>query len=406
MSASVQQRSHRPIRWGMLALVAALLPLGAAAAPFVPQSDDEVVQRLPQRPNADARLQQQRLSREPANLPLALQLAREAIGRARDSGDPRELGQARAALAPWWGSADPPPTVRLLRATVLQSEHAFDSALADLDALLKDDSNAPLPLRAQAELTRASLHQVQGRYADASAGCQRLLGMLYARLGAAAQFPAQVCLAELKSLQGETQAAHTMLASLADDAPAQAAGWLALVRAEEAERRADTAAAETHYREALAAKPDVYALGAYADWLLDQQREAEVLQLLAARDDADALLLRKAIALRRLGDRRADAAIAALQARFDAARLRGDASHAREEARFELDLRSRPEAALALAQKNWDHQKEPADTRLLLRVAHAAQRPAAAEPVRRFIAQSGFTDMRLAAIEPGLGSAR
>lgn len=390
-----------------LAVSAALCAIAitgtAIAAPYVPSSDDEVVERLPSRIGTAEQRQQQRAARErlraqPGQLPLALQLAREAITRARQFGDPRELGQAEAALAPWWKLSEPPPAVRLLRATVRQSQHDFDTALVDLDALLREGSTAPLPLQAQAELTRASVLQVRGRWQEAAAGCSRLGGERYAALGSTVQLPAQACLAELASLQGQADKARADLARLARQAGDASASWLSLVRAELAERQGDDSA-QALYRQALQTpQPEVYTLAAYADWLLDRGRHAEVIPLLAGREDADALLLRLAIAHRRNHDPLAETAIATLAARFEAAALRGDRSHGREQARFELELKDKPAAALVSAQANWAVQKEPADALVLVRAAHAAGQAQAAEPVWRLMRETGLQDARLTAV--------
>src|SRR5262249_10821451 len=107
-------------------------PLAALAEPFVPKSDAEIVQRLPYRVGADERQRRAALARDPAQLPLAVATARAALDRARVHGDPRELGVARAALAPWWARSDAPADAVLLRARVLQAGHDFDGALADL----------------------------------------------------------------------------------------------------------------------------------------------------------------------------------------------------------------------------------------------------------------------------------
>ncbi|MET0518423.1 MAG: hypothetical protein ABW005_06260, partial [Burkholderiaceae bacterium] len=92
---------------------------------------------------------------------------------------------------------------------------------------------------------------------------------------------------------------------------------------------------------------------------------------------------------------RAGAAAADLQARFDAAELRGDLIHGRERARFHLDVAPAAAQALREAQGNWAQQKEPADALLLLRAARAAGQPAAAEPVWQFVRASGLHDVRL-----------
>jgi hypothetical protein len=394
---------HSISRWWPVALLHAAL---CHAVPFVPAGDDTVVERLPARIGTGAERQQQRLLREqlrqhPAELQLATRLARDAIERARRDGDPRELGQAQAALAPWWAQPAPPAPVRLLRAIVRQSQHDFGPALQDLDALLQPGPQpVPLALQAQAELTRASVLQVQGRWREADAGCERLLSAHYAALGSAARLPAQVCRAELMSLQGQAATAAAALAGLALQRDADAdAGWLALVRAELAERRGD-ASAEALYRRAIAASspPDVYTLAACADWLLAQHREHDAAALLAGREDADALLLRLAIAWKRSADPRAPQAIATLAARFDAARLRGDRSHRREQARYELDLLGDAPAALASAKANWVVQKEPADALLLARAALAAKQPEAAQPVWQLARDTGWQDARLQAL--------
>lgn len=378
----------------------------ARAAPFTPTDDAQVVETLPRSllpgRRAGREALRNELRRSPTALPLALQAAREAIERARHDGDPRELGQAQAALAPWWSQAEPPPAVRLLRATVRQSQHEFGAALADLHALLRDDAAVPLPVRAQAGLTRAAILRVQGRYAEAAAACGDLAAARYAALGAAAQVAAQVCAADLDGLTGPPQAAEARLAELAarvrrgagDPAAAALQGWIAIVRAELADRSGDPQA-QLHYRTALQAGADAYTLAAYADWLIHQERPAEVEPLLAGRSDADALLLRQAMAWRRLGDGRAAAAAAQLQARFDAARLRGDPTHRREEAMFALYVRGDAAAALALARANWQQQREPADARVLWDAAHTLADAEAAGLVRQFQRDTGLVDVRL-----------
>ena len=380
-------------------LAAALLLTGwttlPQAAPFTPARDDEVVQRLPTRLDAAARQQRTRLARDPQQLPLALATAQTAIERARRFGDPRELGQAQGALAPWWGLADPPPAVRLLRATVRQSQHDFAAALTDLEALSADGA-VPLAVQAQAGLTRASVLQVTGRWAEARRVCESLQALRFEPLGAVLSRLARACVAELRSLQGQPRQAAADLTTLAREAPGDR--WLALLRAELAQRMGDDAAARTHFRVAVSADAEVYAVAAQADWLLDRGQLREALALVDTGDtEADALLLRRAIALHRLGDARAPTAVAAMKARLDAARLRGEV-HAREEARLALEALNEPARALTLAVENWAQQKEPADAVLLARAAVAAGRPEAAGPVRALVREAGWSDVRLASL--------
>jgi hypothetical protein len=395
-----------------LLILAAGLTGGAGAlqaAPFTPTDDSEIVQRLPQRIDSRARAQHVELARHPQQLALAIVSAREAIDRGRRDGDPRELGAAQAALAPWWKLADPPAMVRLLRATLRQSQHDFDAALVDLDVLSGDSAAAqrslpelPLAVVAQAGLTRAAVLQVTGRLSEARRACERLTATRFAALGAALSVPVRACIAELSSLQGQPQRASADLARLALEAPGDA--WLALLRAELAERLGDNAVAAARYRETLASQREAYAVAAYADFLLTQGRDREVVDLLGGDDadlstQADAWQLRRAIALQRLQLPQAAAAGQALSERFAAARQRGENFHAREESRLALDFFGRADDALKLAQVNWSRQKEPADALLLVRAALAANQPAAAEPVRQLVRDQGWFDQRIISAE-------
>ena len=400
-----------------------------AAAPFsfsaeesavrIPTQDDAIIEHLPthvgdpaerRAARAAERAQRTALQQHPDQLGLALQAANDALARGRLRGDPRELGVAQAALAPWWTRADAPPEVRLVRATVLQSQHEFDAALVELDGVLARPDVA-LPVRAQAELTRAGVNQVLGRFAEADAGCHRLVGADYFPLGSGVRLNGLACIAELSSLQGHADAAAATLGRLAGApdpssaatlAGAAAPGWLTLMRAELAQRRGEPAAGAL-FAAALKANPDVYTQCAYADWLLDEHRPAEVVALLKGNEAADPVLLRVALALRALhgrGDARTRDASTMLGDRYDAALLRGDKSHGREQSRYELDLRGDTRAALALAQSNWRVQHEPADQVVLAHAAHAAHRDDAAEPLWRFLRETGGRDVRLAAGGP------
>lgn len=379
--------------WSALALGLLLAGATAQAAPHVPAHDDEVVERLPARPDAEQRARRAALARDPRQLPLALAVAHQAVLRSRREGDPRELGAAQAALAPWWSDAQAPAPVQLLRATILQSRHDFDAARLDLGRLLaRTDTDAAL--RAQALLTRAQLLLVLGQHRAASADCEALQAPAYRALGEGVQRAARACSIELRSLLGDPRQARAELDQLAANSADDI--WLALLRAELAERLGDERAAPRLFA-AAAQGGEVYALAAWADWLLDRGREREALDVLArGPQGADALLLRRAIAWQRLGDPKAAEAVATLRARFAAARQRGDAPHAREEARLALDIERDAARALALARTQWAMQKEPADAVLLWRAARAAGQPGVAVELHRWLPDPAAADVRLA----------
>lgn len=359
-----------------------------------------VVERLPARatdPRARELLALRQAWREsPGDLQRATRLAERYQEEVAASGDPRYMGYAQAALQPWWNLPDPPATVRVLRAIVLQFDHRFEPALADLRVALSTD-----PDNATAWAWQTAIQMVQADYAAARTSCERLADLSAPLVGAA-------CRAQVDAASGRAAAAAVALRqALAEAADAGAALrlWCLTRLAEIEERRGDHAAAEAAFRAALALdEPDVYLLAAYADFLLDRGRAAEVLVLLRDRGRADVLLLRLSLAARATADAGADAYARELAARFDAARRRGDTSHLKEEARFLLSQPGRAAAALPLAVRNWSEQREAADARVLLEAALATGDKTAAAPVLQWLAQSGFESVALRRLADQLGA--
>jgi len=383
-----------------ISLLCACLPLLALAAPYTPKDGSTVIEQLPRRADAtqsELRGLRQQLNATPQDLTLAASLAQRYIALARSETDPRYLGYAQAALAPWWRQTAPPLPVRLLRATILQSTHQFGFALQDLDAVL-----AQQPQNAQAWLTRATVLTVQGDYAQATAACARLSAL-------ATQLVTITCIANVASVSGRAASSERLL-DLTLQGSAGAASeldsWAATLLAEMATRRGELALAEARYKTALARQPrDSYLLGAYGDFLLDRQRPQDVVKLLKDQQRIDALLLRYALALQSLPGQQTAflAAKAELAARFNAAMQRGDTVHQREQARFALFLQHDIPAALQLAQQNWAIQKEVPDMRILLEAALAARNDGAAQPVLAWIAANGVEDVALQRLVRQLG---
>jgi tetratricopeptide (TPR) repeat protein len=379
----------------LVSLICACACIAAGAAPHIPASGSQVLERLPGG-LAPARRELQglreALAAKPGDLTLATTLAQRYIEQSRRDGDPRYLGYAQAALAPWWSQPQPPSPVLVLRATLRQSTHQFGPALTDLDAVLKRDSG-----NSQAWLTRATVQLITGDFPGARASCMRL----YSR---APELVVQACLASVGSVSGQAGASYERLRQTyiaRSESPPALRAWVATLLGEMAARLGRFDQAESHYREALALDAaDSYLLGAYADFLLDRGRAPEVIALLKDKTQADALLLRYAIALKNANAAGAGQASAELAARFDAAMRRRDSVHQREQARFELALRGDPAAAVRLAKLNWAVQKEPADLRILAQTAAASKDPEATAIVRDWLKASRIEDVSLAA-RPG-----
>jgi hypothetical protein len=383
-------------RFGNLALVmlgALVVPGESRADAFVPDSEAAVLERLLRAGDGltrDLRDQRAALAQNPDDLELALSLATGYVQLGRREADPRYDGYAQAALAPWWELAAPPVPVLLLRATLVQRRHDFVAALADLERVL-----AQAPRHPQALLTKATILGVQGKPAQALSSCAELAGTVESLVEAA-------CVAGAYGWGGRARDGDRLLRDALTRSPGAAPGirvWALTILAELATQRADGVAAERHFRAALALElRDPYLLGAYADFLLDENRPAEVLELLDGETRIDPLLLRQTLAERRLGAEGLEEHVALLQARFEAARRRGDSVHLREEARFTLDLLDLPAEAVELARTNWTTQREPADARILLEAALAAGDPAAARPVLDWLEQTGLEHVRIKAL--------
>jgi tetratricopeptide (TPR) repeat protein len=364
-----------------LARVAWLVVLFAAgvsavpAAPIVPTSDDQVIERLPALPRPGA-------GADPA---AAVAEARALMEAGRREADPRLAGRALARLARWQADPRAPAGVVVVLADIEQHLHRFDSAVSRLDALVQRE-----PGHAQAWLMLATLHRVQGRYGPSDAACRQLLRLNAGPYG-------EACAAENLALQGGFDPARQSLQEQIARTPSPSTrAWLLTTLAELELRAGRPAAAEQAFKRSLATAREGYTALAYADFLLQHQRPREAWSLLQPEPRSDATLLRLALAARQSGLPEAAALDAELRARFAAADLRpGWSGHERERAWMALEIDRDPRAALKAARANVARQREPADLLLLARSAQAAGDAAALEEARELARRIGMQDRRL-----------
>ncbi len=387
-----------------MAVLCAVVMSGTARAdaPYTPADAATVLERLPAARGADAALAvlHARSVDSPGDVGAAVAFARAAIERGREEQDPRYFGYAECALQRWWALASPPPSVVLLRATIAQWHHDFAAAERDLDTLINTDADEST----QAHLTRASVRAVTGDPIGALRDCTALIGRTDL-------LTATTCIAAANSLRGRASASLTSLQSvIARDpqrTPAALQLWSLTTAAEIAERLGYDAQAQSLYDQALvtmdrSGQRDAYLLAAFSDFALDHGRPRAVVSRLAGDERIDNLLLRLALAERRLSDEgehafdaRVEDHIRQLAQRFAETRERGDTVHLREESLFELELQRNPQRALSLAATNWTVQREPLDARVLLAAALANRQPRAAQPVLQWMRDTHIEDRRL-----------
>lgn len=354
----------------------------AAAAPYIPRDDAEVLAEVtPGTAHVSASVLQ--LTRK--RLDVALPLAQFYITRSRATGDLRFLGYAEATLAPWLNQSPPLPAALVLHATILQSRHSFAASLQELDRAV-----AAQPDNAQAWLTRATVLQVSGQYAEAMTSCDHLESTTESAV-------TKLCKESLRSLTGHLTSAYAAISSLqSQELPQTVRAWRYSELGEMGERLGRDVEAEHWLTEGLQyAHDDLYIRAAYADLLLRHGRDTEALQLLSEYRSMEPMLLRVAIAEKRTGARQAAATDTLLWNAFTVEAQRGDAVHRREQARFLLDVEKQPEQALLAAEENWRVQREPDDALILLRSAAAAHRPDRAAAVLQFLRRTRLEDVRL-----------
>jgi len=375
-------------RWGLVGLVGVvflLAGLPAIGTPRVPSDDAAVLERVPAAAET-RKLEPLRraVATHPDDLKSAFALAQGYLDIGRTTADPRFVSYAQAVLSPWLSRPRPDPVVLTWTATSLQYLHRFEEALD-----LLDRATAAQPQNGEAWLTKATILQVLGRFQAARRACQPLTltnGQLIA-LG---------CLTSVNSLTGRLRESYSALRSVyVDDPriPLNIRVWILDELADMALRAGDPTEAEKYWLAVLRAAPrDAYSKSAYADLLLQQHRETEVVHLLRADEQQDNLLLRLAIAgtrLRMVDGRRWSALF---EARYEAALRADDFTHAREHARFLLEVRGDSAGALRLAARNWQIQREPADVRVYLAAARAAGNRPALQIIQEWIAQTGYED--------------
>jgi tetratricopeptide (TPR) repeat protein len=388
----------RLVRGWFFALRAAVLLIAAGTAdalagPYVPTNDNAVLAEI----SAGTRyadVSARRLAR--ARVDVAIPLAQFYIQQSRLSGDLRFLGYAEAVLAPWVKQTPPRPNVLVLQATLQQSRHEF---LASLDTL--DHALAVRPEDAQALLIRATVLRVLGRYPEASTACEQFSRLVEPRLAA-------LCLESLRGLNGHLESAYASLTQVSTQGWLNSEkSWLYSELGEMAVRLGRDEEAERWFQQDLRLSPtDFYVRAAYADLMLQQDRPGETLALLAGQESLEPLLLRIAIAQKRLRDPALAQSSARLSAAFAAELQRGEAVHRREQARFLLEVLDQPELSLAAALENWRVQHEPDDVLVLMRAASAAGNPGAAAPAINFVRSEDLSDVRIDAMTPALSASR
>ena len=405
-------------RW-VLAIVVSFFAtaMSSAAAspaqPYVPASDNAVLEHLPS--TSDPRVRRfdalkQQAAAQPADVNRAVALARAYLDYGRDTGDARYLGRAQAVIAAWTTRHPASDDALLVEATILQSRHQFVESRSILQAVLQRSNDNP-----QAWLTLASVALVQGDMDEARRDCAHLLGNVDGLITAG-------CIGSWSVVNGNAHGAQQVVEALLRQEPNETPAlqsWAHGLLADAAKTLGQVERADAEFRQALQFAPgDNFLLADYADFLLDNGRAQQALELTRGYAQSDTSFLRQTLAESALRSPVASADIQQMAARFRDLEQRGDSRlYGREEARFALELQHDPARALQLAQNNWTIQRAPEDIRIYLQAALAANKPEAAQAVLVFLRQTHFedpivralaaqVDARIATAKPAAGASR
>lgn len=286
---------------------------------------------------------------------------RELVSAFRRTGDDVHLDHAWSLLEPALDHGMNDADLLVEAAIVAQSRHEFDRALALVDEALAIASNND-----QAWLLRASILLVRGEAAAAERACSQLRDVPI--------LIAVTCRARVSIAKGEHEKPLRQLTVLLDSAAAaelnpDGLAWSWSV-AGDAAAPIDPARATAYFTTSLQAVESTQVRAALVDVLLAEGRLEDAGRVIDAGADALPLSIRRMIVAKRSGKELAAKDIRAADHEFRHWIEDQDWLHAREMARFYLDVLERPALARRLAEINLAKQREPEDLLLASRIAY------------------------------------
>ena len=318
-------------------------------------------------PLRDSHVRHERNNGDAVNTRAGLADARSEIVKFRETGDDQHLDHARRMLAPALNSNRASAETLIVAAFVEQSRHNFVRAIELIEESLSINHNND-----EAWLLLASIQLVVGDVGSAATACSQLR--------ASSPVILLTCKARVALANGNHELALNRLQRillLVDDAqlPVETRAWSYSVAGDLAVAAGALQEARILYRQSLTLAERTQVRSALVDVLLAISDYSAAKRTLDEGSAALPLLVRRLIVARHLGRlQELEPTLVKLQQEFDVWIANDDWLHAREMARFYIDVVNQPDRARRLALINLTLQQEPEDRRLEQRTRGVAGR--------------------------------
>ena len=293
--------------------------------------------------------------------------ARALVVSFRETGDDHHLDEAWTLLESALESASPDPETLITASFVAQSRHEFEYAVKLITkALAITDNND------EGWLLLASIHLVLGETESAAMACRQLRSVPPVVL--------LTCNARVALATGDHQIAFLRLNGVLNVAdsqrlPPDILAWSYSIAGDLAAAAGKLDQAVMLYQRSLTLADRTQVRAALVDALLSQAEYEIAWQALDDGSPALPLQVRRLIVAKRLGRiHELQSMLSKVQQEFEVWIANEDWLHAREMARFFIDVLDQPDLARRLALINISLQQEPEDQRLERRTRPAAIR--------------------------------
>ncbi|MDX1405370.1 MAG: hypothetical protein R3192_12565 [Woeseiaceae bacterium] len=279
---------------------------------------------------------------------------RSLVTRFRETGNDTHLDKAWSILESAVRQASNDPETLVAAAFVAQSRHEFELAMQLLEQAQSIRRNYD-----ESWLLKASIHLVRGESNEAAQAC--------AQLRSVPPLVVLTCNARVSLVNGHSARALAWLGGVlravdASETPPDMYAWALSVAGDLAVATGDAQQARTYYQQSLELAERTQVRAALVDVLLGEGNDQAAWQALDAGTTALPLLVRRFIVAKRLDRLPALAPeLDRTEREFEAWIAAEDWLHAREMARFYVDVVSRPDLARRLALINFGLQREPED---------------------------------------------